>query len=319
MALQCSVQVYKTLITIVTDKRARGIERIWIIGDGFCKGSIQQYYLQNPEKDYFTRTNYEVSAFFSDKYSINGNFLSRIRSALITAINQEWALPKLIVVMLETDVIDYITERQFDSSKQIERFLSYLMNEFRKIMASFKEKLPSKAKRFSWPHFLWLVPVVHTSFRSRKYDITQLFNSSLEATAQLHHNVTALRLKQVWDEHDSSLYLGEAYHRFTSTGLKNWWLAADRTMKFCLKNFDSDLSTANPKKNNKGKSEGSGHYKRSHENSHATADSTSTNFARHDQYHWHRNDRDRSRDRDRDRDHRKNSMFYKLPEPPRRR
>ena len=136
----------------------KGIEKIWVIGDAFCKSTMPQYFLQMPDKDFYCRTNFEVHTAYCDQYAYRGNLLGRLRSALTGLINREWTLPRLIVIVLEDDVIEYIKKKNFDSHKQIERFLGYLMNEFRKVISTFKELLPTKAKKFAWPHVLWTVP-----------------------------------------------------------------------------------------------------------------------------------------------------------------
>ena len=50
----------------------------------------------------------------------------------------------------------------------------------------------------------------------------------------MHENVSTLMLKKVWNPSDDTLFLKD-HERFTSEGLKSYWEAVDRTVRY----FDS--------------------------------------------------------------------------------
>ena len=215
--------------------KPRGIENIWLIGDNFTQSSVQQYYMQQPESDFYSRTHFEVSCFYADRFSFQINILYRLRSALVSAVNSSKGyLPRLIVFIIEEDMIKFIKKGDFSSSRQIERIFSYLMNEARKIIMTFKDLLPQKSKRFDWPHMLWIQPVKHTNFDRWDNNLRDKIISSLQTTVSLHSNTSSLELKQIWDEDNNSLYLKDR-QRFTASGYADYWKAVNKSVKFCIK------------------------------------------------------------------------------------
>ena len=270
-----------------TGFKPKGIERVWIIGDQFMDSSVQQHFMQEPEKDFYTRTNFEVSVYYTGFSGWQVSYLARLRTALITAINKEWTLPRVIVVVFESDSVNYMVNKDFTSPAQAERFISYLMNEFRKVITAFKEKLPGKAKRHNWPHVLWATPVVHKNFPNKR--VREIFSTALEKTALMHTNMSALRLKQVWDQEDHSLVTHDG-HRVTNAGYKSYWQALDKTVKFCVKQVISEAASLKRNSSSSARSRKQQYYDRDN-------DDTRRQYGEYynhrqdsysDRYHWNR-------------------------------
>ena len=110
------------------------------------------------------------------------------------------------------------------------RVINWIMREHNKIIEIYKEFLPKKAKRTHLPHIVWIQLPLHNSFHNN--DMHEKFNTSLITVAKMHDNVSVLVLKKVWDPQDTKLYVKEA-DRFTNKGLKTYWEAIDRMLKFC--------------------------------------------------------------------------------------
>ena len=252
-----------------------------------------------PERDFYMRINYEVNSYYNDELSNTRNIMARVRNALIFAMNKEWFLPKLIVVVLEEDIIKYVTKNSYTDEKSMSMCITHIVNDFRKAIASFKDVLPSKSKRHNWPHVLWILPVQHVLFKN--FVVRQRFSRQFEKIVAMQHNMSALKLRQVWDEHDTSLYLPD-YNRFTSLGYKTYWAAVDCTVKYCDKmafmdNSEQTAETPKRKQYNSNEKHRTSYKKSRYE------------YER--PYHFDRNRNDRY--------HWKSENYYKLPEPPARR
>ena len=176
----------------------------------------------------------------SERLSNNPNMLSRLRNAPVIAFNKSKVLPKMVVVIIEDDLISYfdkiyndieepMTEK--DITKLYTHSVKWVMSEFRKIFETIKEDiLPSKAKRNDWPHFLWILPTTHKNyFNNWKREV---FTQVIKRAARLQSNVFALELKQLWDFDDSSLFLYPE-RRYSPSGLTTLWSSLDRTIRFC--------------------------------------------------------------------------------------
>ena len=261
-----------------------------------------QYFLQPPFKDFYTRNNYEIKCAFAGEITKNLNFITRMVNTFVFLINNNMALPKIIVVMMEQDVVRYLENRQIETREAMKRWFSKMINEFRKATSTAKDILPNKSKKHGWPHILWLIPILHEGFRN--FQFTNEVGYALEDAVITQQHMSALRLKQLWDSSDHSLYL-EEYGRYTSNGLKCIWEAADRTVKFCDKAiFANDSTITNATSRGVKNKEKQRTYDRN-SNNFRSRHRTHQDRHHNDRYHWNRNN-----ERDR---------FRKLPSPPRHR
>ena len=203
-------------------------------------------------------------------------------------------------MFIEDDLIQYCVDKNMLEPESYEICLQKLMNEVRKIIAGFKDKLPAKSKRYNWPHVLWPIPVQHVAFET--FALRENIARSLINLTAMQYNMSALKLKQIWDDQDMDLYLPDV-ERFTSTGKLKLWQALDRTIKFCERTIFSNGNTdqLHGDKERNGKQESTVRqpfFRREwHRNENRDND-------RRDRYHWTNSDNDRRR---------------RLPEPPSRR
>ena len=273
------------------------MEQVWVIGDEFCKTTGPSYFTTQPEKDFYSRTNFDVTCFCNGPIAQEEKLLNRLRNTLVFAINSEWYIPKIIVVLLEQDLTDYLLRREITQISDVTIWVRKLINEFRKVLSTFKDKLPSKAKKQGWPHILWILPLLHQEFKHFSFRVD--VSSVLEDLVIQQSDMSALKLKQEWDEYDKSLFMGD-YQKFTSKGFKTVWAAVDKTVKFCNKMvFNSDSRAGQINSNITARKQ---HFEnKRHEN--LSRGSTYLDRRRDDRFHWRRDDR---------RDYRQ------LPEPPAR-
>ena len=94
----------------------RALEAIWFVGDAFLDWSFTESYkhLRHEEEKFYIPELYDIHDFASTKYKSNiHNVLARIRSQLYVAIKQEKVLPKVIVFVLDDDVVQQIHFNDF--------------------------------------------------------------------------------------------------------------------------------------------------------------------------------------------------------------
>ena len=129
----------------------------------------------------------------------------------------------------DDEIVSFIRHTGNDWSKRIGRAINWIMNEFDKLVSIQKDYLPTRAKRSTYPQILWIEAPHHENFLNNL--ARQRFNTALETVAQFHENTTVLKLKKIWDEHDSTLF-SRLENRYTADGLKSFWDAVDKTIKY---------------------------------------------------------------------------------------
>ena len=217
-----------------------GLETVWFIGDTFLATTFQEYFMRL--EDGYIRDNYEVKSFASNAYFSNdNNGLSRLRNNLIFATKKMGTLPKLIVVVIEDDVIKFLDkygkinrkagEKILGESDAYGRAAHWLLNEYKKVITSFKDLLNNKNKRPKWPHVLWLLPSTNVGYFNN--DQRRKFGDALASLVRLYDDMSALGFGQSWTYSDNNVFL-RAYNRFTTSGLSSFWRATDRTTRYCL-------------------------------------------------------------------------------------
>ena len=217
----------------------KGLDELWIIGDRFCFDTVSTHLLTLTEEASYIKRNFEVSQFSTNSFVSNDpNVLSRIFNQLVRAFTEKRALPKLIVVVLEDEIIKQMRFRQeqaaVSTNLKFKKPIMWLMREFSKAIESFKDYLPEKAKREKHPHVTWIQPVTNVNLANSS--VRDKFGSDLKTYATMFPNMSALRLVQIWDIYDKSLYLGPQ-QRFTHEGKSQFWRALDKTVRFCDTNI----------------------------------------------------------------------------------
>ena len=148
------------LSTLFTEP-VKGIENIWIFGDSFCKNTADAFFHIEDEQT-FSKKHYEVSIFCMNQQSSNmRNILARILNNVITTLNRRKYLPKMIVFLLEDDLIQYLNHNNYGATELFGKVISYLEAQLRDTLYTFKSLLPTKAKKHNWPQMIWIPPANH--------------------------------------------------------------------------------------------------------------------------------------------------------------
>ena len=217
----------------------RGYDCCWFIGDDFGSRSFEQYFQARKSIDYngYVKANFDTMGFFSMILSDNPSLLGHLSSLLAQAMNcrinnKLLPLPKLIVVVPDDAFITALCGKDSNMqaiSKPFSRLLNYIMTDFEWNVAVFKESLPAKSVRTTYPHFLWIQAPLHDNFLNNSAHYK--FNKCLEEVCPLHNNCSTLMLKCVWCKTDTNLFIRES-QRFTSDGYKTYWVAVGRMVRY---------------------------------------------------------------------------------------
>ena len=156
--------------------------------------------------------------------------LTRYRNYFVHLINKQAKLPKLVVIVVEDDIINEYYDAKADFKAIYNCALSWIMREMDRTADSARDIMPNKAKNDKYPRFLWIVPTLHKNYRNNH--LRKIFNECLTTRAKLFKNVSACKLKQLWNYDDGSLYYYDE-GRFTAQGFATYWSAVDRTIRFC--------------------------------------------------------------------------------------
>ena len=85
-------------------------ETIWILGDEFVAKSYPKGF-KNQEGNYFMKESFGLLGFHSEQ-QFDKNILSRIRNVFVGALNRFERLPKLVIVALDNDILNFIGHQE---------------------------------------------------------------------------------------------------------------------------------------------------------------------------------------------------------------
>ena len=210
-----------------------------MVGETFADNTVYQHFRTLNEENSYTHAIYEVkyftiSAFKSELLTTVARVRNCIAVGLKTVVTP---LPKMIVVVLEDDIINSIKRK--DMVERIyDRVVRWLLFEVRKILDGHNDSLPKKARRKVT--VIWVTPSMHMNY-SDTYNRKKL-TKVLQNVAKLIPNNHALSLRQIWDPDNFNLYLKEQ-RRLTAEGRALLWRAVDRTIWFA----DTLIHKANDK------------------------------------------------------------------------
>ena len=231
----------------------RAYDNCWFFGDEFGSHSFEVHFKGRKAEDYnsYTRAHFDVKGFFNNKFCDNPSVISRFSNLIVYAIqtivsfNTQMPLPKLIVVVPDSDLLRTLPYDLDDLTKGYSRIINYIMTEHERNIASFKDYLPARCLKMDYPHILWVQPPIHDNFPDNQERFK--FDRALEEVAKLHSHVSTLMLKKVWNPKISTLFLSNS-SRFTAEGFKNYWEAVDRTVHYCdsivLKKMDKKKTSS---------------------------------------------------------------------------
>ena len=211
----------------------QGYDQIWIIGDAFVRDTHEKFFLNtvlpNGKQDYIA-THYDPEICFrslmDEGNPVDTNVLQRIRNSLVEAINTFVLLPKAILVVVDDNILDDLNHYNTGISSAIGKLMEWLTGEFHQIITSYKDKLPSKSRKFKYPAVLWcLIPLHEIYGHYNKYK--GKYNTATIKAAKNYKEMDTLAL-DLWDTENLSYFEGG---EFTPFGLKTYWHAINKAFE----------------------------------------------------------------------------------------
>ena len=211
------------------------------MGDEFVS-KTQSYFEDLKGDDSTIKKIFDVTVFAATRFStFEGNAHARFRNSLVRAIQQKATIPRYIALLCEDDLIKDIPYHGPKLREAYGKSITWILNEFRRIIRSFKEIFPEKAVRDDRPQFIIIQPTQHQNYRNG--DERKAFGDAVAAIAPLFPNTTSLMLKQLWDPRNKTYYSTES-KKFTAQGIKALWMAVDRTLLYGHKAITAKLNKA---------------------------------------------------------------------------
>ena len=218
----------------------KALQTIFVLGDTFVhKTTETKFKLTDAAYSYTTR-NFNVMVQASpETRSNNPNILARVRNSLVHALNKCSMLPKIIILVLEDDLIKGMKASDATPVSEYSRWIKWLINEFRKIIDTMKDFLPANAKRDEHPQFIWIIPTRHCNYRNNVP--RKKLGTSIENTAKCVEKNISLRLVQKWDFNDTNIFLKDE-QRFTTNGICDFWTSVDKSIEYYETKWDTNRS-----------------------------------------------------------------------------
>ena len=76
-------------------------------------------------------------------------------------------LPKVIVIVPDSDIIKQLDVGHSTVEQSYIRLLRFLFREIDRMIAAYKEKLPKRSKREFFPQVIWIIPPMHKYFSDK--------------------------------------------------------------------------------------------------------------------------------------------------------
>ena len=178
---------------------------------------------------------FNIEEFTSD-YLDEGNLFSRIYNNVVKAINIHTKFPKIILIILDSDIVRAIRKKvrtkKLDATgigRLITNCIDCLICDLHRLIFDHKELLPKRAVRFKYPTCIWMIPPGHTNFDDNV--IRKKLAETIEKSVLQFNEMRFLRMKATWDYNEMSLVIPTVTgYRFTSKGLLRYWISIDEAV-----------------------------------------------------------------------------------------
>ena len=218
----------------------KGLDSLWIVGDEFCSQTCLPFFMNiTSDDDSYAKENFETSIFFGTDYMTTSSFehnaniknrIARVHNSVVRAIRSKGTLPKLLIIVLEDDIINFLNYNDYGVTEMYGRVIEFLSREINESIQEFKQRyLPTKSKRDSIPQLVWILPTLHRNYRNS--NLRRKFANEMEKILPLFPDNTVLRLKQIWDP-ESNTMVSSFNNALTACGKRFLWKAVDRTIRY---------------------------------------------------------------------------------------
>ena len=188
MEIECCLPLSAILLILILDTFP-GYDKVWFIGDVFMANSYKQFFEEvfGPDgKIPYIRAHYNITGYFNSlpPETECPNILQRLQALLANAIQQDPLLSKVIIIVLDDNMMDYLDHYNTDITRALGRWVEWIANEFHKIITTHKNNLPSKSHKFKYPSLLWCTIPLHDVY-GHYNDYKKIFNKLIGDTIKL--------------------------------------------------------------------------------------------------------------------------------------
>ena len=156
------------------------------------------------------------------------NRLVRITNSLIKAMKDEAAVPKILVVVLEDDIIRYVNFNDYRVTTLFGRVIEFLSTTVRQVIDQFKEQyLPTRAKKEQYPMIIWITPTIHMHYRNN--NLCRKFANEMESQVPTNHH--AFCSDVLWNS-QSPAVVNDMTGKMIPAGIRRYWHAVDRLIRY---------------------------------------------------------------------------------------
>ena len=205
----------------------KAYDTVWFVGDQFFSETFTQYF-QNAssreDKTSYIRAYYDTIGYCQVE-GLNRNIFSRLRNAVVEGINKQVLLPKVILLVFENDILDYLDHYRPGVSTLIGQTIEWLANQLHRMITSHKEKLPSKSRKFKYPVVMMCGLPHHCEF-GKLNEFRDKFNTCLQSTTSLFREMHYLEM--VWDSRDTTLF---TRGNLNSKGYAAYWQSVNEAFE----------------------------------------------------------------------------------------
>ena len=221
-------------VVIFTDKIIAKDEA-WIVGDTFMATTVRENVEKVADESWFLHKNFEVRYFYNSRCnSTNTNLISRLQGTLTAAINKRVNLPKLIIIVLNRDVIEAVDAGSATYAATVMGvWLEWLAKQFVEVVETRRSQLLHKAQRMDEPIFYWSAIPSHKGYSYEVRAIIAKFNNTLESVLKVHPSMCLIKIKKGWQIEDVNL-INPRNDKLSNEGVAQYWLSLDASVKFNL-------------------------------------------------------------------------------------
>ena len=171
----------------------------------------------------YIRTHYDTTGACSGSLSrslMGRNVIGRIFNNFVELIHTHILLPKAVLIVMENDILDAINHYKYGDLSAIEPCVKWSVTEFHRATVSYKEKLPSKSRKFRYPYILFVAAIHHDGFGNGNA-YREKFNKALVHVVDIYHEISVLFLP-AWNNSDMSCI---SHSSLNGKGFDRYWEA----------------------------------------------------------------------------------------------
>ena len=163
----------------------------------------QDVFGQNGKVGYL-QAHYDITRFCQGNIDmLYSNMFTRLRNAVAEGMNGQHLLPRAIILVMDSDLIEAIGHNKPGFSFMVGRLIEWLANQLHRMITAYKEKLPSKSRKFEYPTVLWCNLPTHYDYLILN-EFRDKCNLAIKGTVSLFREMEYLEIK--WDDVDRSYF-----------------------------------------------------------------------------------------------------------------